>query len=67
MNKPQLTPREKEIAHAILKYHGNQSVAIALSISISTVKFHATAIRDKIGVRNTMIAVQQAYKNGLLD
>lgn len=67
MNKPQLTPREKEIAHAFLKYHSNQSVATALSISISTVKFHATAIRDKIEIRNTMIAVQQAHKNGWLD
>lgn len=46
-----LTPREREIARLIAEGMDNETIAVALSISVFTVKTHTTHILGKFGVR----------------
>lgn len=55
-----LTAREKEVMKLATAGFTNQEIAIALSISTSTVKNHMQNILGKCGVRNrTELANQQ--------
>jgi DNA-binding CsgD family transcriptional regulator len=45
-----LSPREREVLHAVTDNLGNKEIASLLSISVRTVKFHVSALLSKFGV-----------------
>ncbi len=45
-----LSPREREVLHAVTSNFGNKEIAFQLSISVRTVKFHVSALLRKFGV-----------------
>lgn len=57
-----LTDREEEVAVAAARGRTNAEIAVELSISLSTVKFHLASLMNKIGVRNRVEIVIWAYE-----
>jgi two-component system nitrate/nitrite response regulator NarL len=57
---PKLTRREEEIALLIDRGMSNQQIALALSISLSTVKNHVHSILKRLGVRGRAEAAKVA-------
>jgi len=45
-----LSPREKQVLHAVTENLANKEIASKLSISVRTVKFHVSALLAKFGV-----------------
>lgn len=62
-----LTPRERDIVHAVATRHGEKSAAIAevLHISEHTLRNHLTLIYEKLGVHNRVGLFAYAIKHGL--
>jgi DNA-binding NarL/FixJ family response regulator len=58
-----LSDRELQVARAIARGRTNQEIAAGLSISLSTVKSHLTAIHTKIGTRNRVEIAAWAWQN----
>ncbi len=46
----ELSEREREVLHLVLRGRQNREIADALSISVKTVEFHRANIRHKLGV-----------------
>ncbi|HLY24868.1 MAG TPA: response regulator transcription factor [Aggregatilineales bacterium] len=61
-----LTAREREILHLLIEGKNNGEIAAALTISISTAKFHVRSIFAKLGVTNRVEAVALAVEEKLL-
>jgi two-component system response regulator FixJ len=61
-----LTPREIDIALALLSGRANKSVAYALDISVRTVEMHRAHMMAKLGVRSLAEATVIATQAGLL-
>jgi two-component system response regulator FixJ len=61
-----LTPREVDIAHALLGGRPNKGVAHDLGISVRTVEMHRAHIMAKLGVRSLAEAAVLATQSGLL-
>ena len=61
-----LTPREREILTLMSKGLTNKEIAEQLTISKSTVKFHAKGILSKLGAANRAEAVNLAWKYNLI-
>ena len=61
-----LTPRELEIALALLAGQANKSVAHVLGISVRTVEMHRAHIMAKLGVRSLAEAALIAAQVGLM-
>jgi DNA-binding NarL/FixJ family response regulator len=61
-----LSPRERGVLRLVAAGLSNRQIAHALSISERTVKFHVTAIFNKLGAENRAQAVAIAAERGLL-
>ena len=61
-----LTPRELEVLQCLARGDSNKEVAITLSITERTVKFHVSAIIAKLGASNRTEAVTMAAQRGLI-
>ncbi len=61
-----LTPREKEVLHAIVDGKTNQEAGLALGISDKTVEKHLESIFAKLGVSSRVEAAVLAVREGLV-
>lgn len=61
-----LSPRERGVLRLVAAGLSNRQIAETLSISERTVKFHVTAIFNKLGAENRAQAVAVAAARGLL-
>jgi DNA-binding NarL/FixJ family response regulator len=61
-----LSERETEVARAVARGRSNREVAAELSISLSTVKGHISAVQDKLGLRNRVEIAAWAWENRLV-
>jgi two-component system nitrate/nitrite response regulator NarL len=62
-----LTPRELDLLRLVAKGLPNKAIALALSVSENTVKYHLRSILQKLGAENRTEAVTAAIRSGLLD
>ena len=63
---PDLTPREREILHAMARGGSNQQIADELHLSRDTVRNHVASILSKLGVNSKLQAVTLAIQRGLV-
>jgi len=61
-----LTKREKEVLGLLVDGKSNNEIAILLSISLATVRFHLTNIYTKFGAKNRIEAVTLALDHHLI-
>ncbi|MHB1295703.1 MAG: Kelch repeat-containing protein [Anaerolineae bacterium] len=64
---PELTLRERELLELVVTGATNQQIALALHISINTVKAHLRNIFAKLGVESRTEATLLAIQQGLVD
>jgi DNA-binding NarL/FixJ family response regulator len=62
-----LTPRELELLRLVAKGMPNKTIALELSVSENTVKYHLKSILQKLNAGNRTEAVTEAIRRGLLD
>lgn len=62
-----LTPREREILKLLVDGLNNTEIASALTISLSTAKFHVSSIFSKLGVTNRVEATTVALDKKLVE
>ena len=60
-----LTEREREVMALMVEGLNNNEIAERIFLSVSTVKFHVSAILSKLGVTNRIEAVALAVQHGL--
>lgn len=63
----ELTAREVEVLHWIVKGATNQQIADALNITINTVKIHLRNILEKLHLQNRIQAAVHAVRSGLVE
>jgi two-component system, NarL family, response regulator LiaR len=63
----ELTERQREVLALVVAGMSNQEIAERLTVSVPTVRFHVSAILDKLGASNRAAAAALAVKNNLLD
>ncbi|MGH8215824.1 MAG: helix-turn-helix transcriptional regulator [Rhodanobacteraceae bacterium] len=63
---PSLSPRERAILECLASGFDDPQIADALSISVSTVRFHLGNVFEKLGARNRCHAVAIGFQIGLL-
>lgn len=61
-----LSPREQDVLRLVARGMSNEEVAAALFIAPATVKTHVSALLDKLGARDRVQLVVQAYETGVL-
>ena len=62
----ELTKREKEVLELLVDGKSNNEIAMLLSISLATVRFHLTNIYSKLGAKNRVEAVTIALGHHLI-
>lgn len=63
---PRLSAREREVLRLVAAGRSNKEIAAALQVTERTVKFHVTAIFNKLGADNRAQAVTIAHERGLV-
>ena len=63
----ELSPRETEVLHLLIKGLTNPEIANALNISFGTAKAHVRAILAKLQVTDRTEAAAEAYRRGLVE
>jgi two-component system, NarL family, response regulator len=63
---PELTARESEVLHLIVKGLTNPDICTALGISLGTAKAHLRNILSKLEVSDRTEATAEAYRRGLV-
>ncbi len=63
----ELSPRETEVLHLLIKGLTNPEIATALEISFGTAKAHIRAILAKLQVADRTEAAAEAYRRGLVE
>lgn len=63
---PALSPREQEVLQELQSGLTNKQIADRLFVSERTIKFHVSAILQKLGAANRTEAVQLALQRGIL-
>lgn len=63
---PRLSPREREVLRLVAAGRSNKEIATELGVTERTVKFHVTAIFNKLGAENRASAVTIAHERGLV-
>lgn len=66
MPREALTGRETEVLQLLAQGLANKQIALTLSISEHTVKFHVSGIYSKMGVTNRTEAVRRGVRLGLI-
>jgi DNA-binding NarL/FixJ family response regulator len=61
-----LTDREEDVLLVVARGSTNAEIATALSISVSTVKFHLAGLMTKLAARNRVELALWAYATRLL-
>lgn len=61
-----LSSREREVLALLSAGASNKEIALALDVSVSTVKFHVAAIIHKLGARSRVDAVAIAIRAGMV-
>ncbi|HUP62566.1 MAG TPA: response regulator transcription factor [Thermoanaerobaculia bacterium] len=64
--EPRLSAREREVLKLVASGRSNKEIAAALQIAERTVKFHVTAIFNKLGAENRAQAVAIAHQRGIV-
>ena len=62
----ELTERQREVLALIVQGRSNQEIATQVYVSLSTVRFHVSAILAKLGAANRAEAAAMAVKYNLL-
>jgi two-component system, NarL family, nitrate/nitrite response regulator NarL len=65
LQRPQLSPREREVLSLVADGCDNAQIAGRLYVSSSTVKNHVARVLDKLGVDNRVQAATLAVREGL--
>lgn len=63
---PRLSPREREVLRLVAAGKSNKEIGAELNVTERTVKFHVTAIFNKLGAENRAQAVAIAHERGLV-
>jgi two-component system response regulator NreC len=63
----QLSPREREVFHLLIRGWGNERIASALFIAARTVETHRQRIMTKLGVHSIVELLRLAVAHGLLE
>jgi DNA-binding NarL/FixJ family response regulator len=66
MPRPELTARELDVLHQIVKGLSNKEIASALNITEGTVKLHVHKVLEKLKVADRTQAVTAALHSGLI-
>ena len=61
-----LTPREREVLALLAAGASNKAIALALDLSVHTVKFHVASLIEKLGAGSRLEAVAIAIRTGLI-
>jgi two-component system, NarL family, nitrate/nitrite response regulator NarL len=67
VQRPVLTPREREVLALIAAGHSAPAVARELHLSTATVKTHLKTLYEKLGVGDRAAAVAEAMRRGLME
>lgn len=67
IQKPKITPREREVLDLIIKENTNQEIAGKLFISLKTVEAHRSSLLSKLNARNTAGLVRIALQSRILE
>ena len=59
IDNSQFSPREKEVVELLLQGKSNKQIALALSVSVSTVEFHLKNVYRKLQVKSRTEAILQ--------
>ena len=62
----QLTAREREVLQLLADAHSYKTAAIALDVSLDTLRSHVRSIYDKLHVNSKSEAVLKAFRAGLI-
>ena len=65
-NEETLTDREDQVLDLLAHGKSNQAIAVALTITERTVKFHVSSIMSKLGAHNRTEVVSIAAQRGLI-